>query len=62
MTRRETESYEEFVLRAKADPIGRRVKMTDLLDNFDLARLSEISARDRERLEKHQRALALLEA
>ncbi len=62
VTRRETESYEEFVLRAKADPIGRSVKWADLQDNSDLSRLPEVSDRDRERLEKYRRALAALEA
>lgn len=62
VTRREPESYEEFVRRAKADPIGRRVKWADLQDNSDLSRLPEVSDRDRERLEKYRRALAALEA
>src|SRR5688500_8105181 len=46
VTRRESESYEEFVLRTKAHPIGRRVKMADLEDNSDLSRLSGITERD----------------
>ena len=62
VTRREAESYEEFVLRAKADPIGRRVKWADLQDNADVSRLREITERDRERLEKYRRARAALEA
>jgi (p)ppGpp synthase/HD superfamily hydrolase len=60
VTRRESETYEEFVLRAKADPIGRRVKMADLADNSDLTRLASITERDRARLEKYRRAMDAL--
>jgi (p)ppGpp synthase/HD superfamily hydrolase len=60
VTRREAESYEEFVLRAKAHPIGRRVKMADLEDNADLTRLPEITDRDRARLDKYHRAMEAL--
>ena len=60
VTRRETETYEEFVLRAKGHPIGRRVKMADLEDNSDLTRLPTITERDQARLEKYRRAMEVL--
>ena len=60
VTRRETETYEEFVLRAKAHPVGRRVKMADLADNSDPARLPTITERDQARLEKYRRAMEVL--
>lgn len=62
VTRRDDESYEEFVLRAKAHPIGRRVKLADLADNSDLSRLSQITDRDRARLEKYRLATEALQA
>jgi len=62
VTRRESETYEEFVLRAKADPVGRRVKIADLQDNSDLSRLERITERDRARLERYRRALEVLSA
>src|SRR6185503_15040426 len=34
VTRRESESYEEFVLRSKKNPIARKVKLADLDDNM----------------------------
>src|SRR5437868_4703096 len=34
VSRREGESYADFVVRAGADPLGRRVKLADLIDNF----------------------------
>jgi len=60
VTRRESETYEEFVLRAKAHPIGRRVKMADLEDNSDVGRLADITSRDQARLEKYRLAMEVL--
>jgi (p)ppGpp synthase/HD superfamily hydrolase len=59
VTKREGESYEQFVLRAAADPIGRRVKLADLHDNSDLGRIRNPTSKDLERLEKYQRAIRL---
>lgn len=53
VTRRPGESYREFVLRAKADPLARQVKLADLEDNLDVRRLSEITSRDAQRLERY---------
>jgi (p)ppGpp synthase/HD superfamily hydrolase len=34
LTRQDGETYEAFILRAKADPIARRVKIADIKDNL----------------------------
>ena len=34
LTRQAGETYEEFIRRAKTDPIARRVKIADILDNL----------------------------
>lgn len=60
VTRRDGETYEDFVLRAKLHPIGRRVKLADLADNSDLSRLAEVTPRDQARLEKYRRAMDAL--
>lgn len=60
LTRRETESYEEFIARAAADPVARAVKIADLEHNLDTARLGEITERDQARLARYQRALDYL--
>jgi len=60
LTKREGESYAQFIQRAKANPIARRVKIADLEDNLDLSRLPHVSSRDRKRLEKYRRARAQL--
>jgi (p)ppGpp synthase/HD superfamily hydrolase len=58
LTRREDETYEEFVERAGAHPIARRVKLADLEDNMDIRRLPEVAERDRERLNRYIQARA----
>ena len=62
VTRRASESYEEFVQRSAQDPIGRRVKLADLSDNMDLRRLPEVKDKDSDRLERYQRAWSQLMA
>jgi (p)ppGpp synthase/HD superfamily hydrolase len=62
VTRREPETYEEFVARAAGNAIGRRVKLADLEDNSDLSRIADPGPRDFERLEKYRRAIATLRA
>lgn len=60
VTERKGESYEEFVLRAAANKIGRRVKLADIEDNCDLSRIAKPTERDHKRLEKYRRAKALI--
>ena len=57
LTRRREESYMEFVTRAGANPIARRVKIADLEDNCDLSRIKDPKERDYKRLEKYREAL-----
>jgi (p)ppGpp synthase/HD superfamily hydrolase len=58
----ESESYEAFVARAAANPIGQSVKLADLRDNIDLSRIEQPSYKDHERVEKYYRAIAQIEA
>ena len=44
VTKREGESYEDFVRRAKQKPIGRVVKLHDLEDNLNALRLDHFDA------------------
>ena len=56
VTKRDGESYEDFVRRAAENPLGREVKKADLEDNMDIHRLKEISDEDVARLRKYLRA------
>jgi len=60
VTMRNGESYDDFIARAAADPIGRRVKLADLEDNCDLRRISTPTSKDYERIEKYKRAIRLI--
>jgi len=61
VTKIEGESYDDFVVRASRNEIGKAVKIADLIDNSDVSRISEPTDRDRERLAKYARALAFLQ-
>lgn len=56
VTKREGESYDDFVRRAAENAIGREVKIADLEDNMDIRRLKEITDKDVHRLRKYLRA------
>lgn len=56
------EDYESFVLRAAADPIGRRVKLADLAENSDLSRIKNPTDKDHERVAKYRRAIERIQA
>ena len=57
VTRREDETYDEFVERSLAHPVSRRVKLADLEDNMDLRRLAgEMTRKDFERLQRYRQA------
>lgn len=60
VTKRDDETYEDFVSRAAENPIGRAVKLSDLQDNCDLSRISKPSDRDFARIEKYKKAIALM--
>lgn len=53
VTKREGESYEDFVARAKQNPLGRVVKLHDLEDNLDVFRLEAIDERMAGRFTKY---------
>lgn len=60
VTRKQGEEYLRFVRRAKLNPIGRNVKICDILDNLDLKRLEIVTLKDVERSEKYLKALRIL--
>ena len=60
LTRRDGEEYEEFIKRVKRNPLARKVKVSDLKDNLDLARIKKPRKSDFMRMEKYRRALSEL--
>ena len=61
MTRNKGESYEDFIKRAKLNPIARKVKIADLTHNMDLRRIPNVTEKDIQRVEKYKRALKVLQ-
>ena len=52
LSRRDTESYDEFIERIRTDPVAEKIKHADLEDNMDLTRLPEITEKDISRLKR----------
>lgn len=60
LTRREDESYEQFIERVKANPIARQVKIADLEDKVNLLWLPEFTEENLERMKEYQNVLLQL--
>ena len=60
VTRNPGEDYQEFVARAKKNPIGRIVKIHDLEDNLNVIRLKKITPEMTDRINKYLKALDFL--
>ena len=56
LTKREGESYEDFIDRCKQNSIARKVKIADLEDNMDIRRLDVLTEKDMDRLNRYLRA------
>jgi (p)ppGpp synthase/HD superfamily hydrolase len=50
LTRRDAETYDQFIERIRMDHTAVEIKLADLEDNMDLTRLPEISGKDISRL------------
>lgn len=62
VTRQDGESYEEFVARAKQNPLGRAVKLHDLEDNLDIFRLDTLSPEMAARFSRYLAAYRFLQS
>ncbi len=56
VTKREGEDYQSFIDRIAHNPLATKVKLADLEDNMDLSRLSDVTEKDLERVEKYKKA------
>ena len=57
VTRRDQETYSEFIERAARNEIGRAVKVADLQDNLDLSRIAYPTQADFARMDRYRNAL-----
>lgn len=60
VTRRKGENYELFILRAKANEIGRKVKIVDLRDNSDLFRIHTLEDKHLCLMKRYHKAMMVL--
>ncbi len=60
ISRREGEDWDAYLVRAKANPIARRVKISDLIDNSNLGRIPEPAIRDVKRQKRYNEDLFFL--
>ncbi len=56
LSRREDESYEQFIERIKPHPLAVRVKLADLRDNMDIRRAGTLDQKALERFQRYQKA------
>lgn len=62
LTRRDGETYDDYVNRVSLNACATRVKLADLRDNLDLTRLPEPNDVDVARCVKYRRARAILQS
>ena len=60
ISRREGEAWAEYIQRVAANPLARQVKISDLIDNSNLARLPAVTKKDVKRQGKYNQALQKL--
>jgi len=58
LTKRDAESYDEFISRVLTDEIACKVKNGDLADNMDLTRIPNPTEKDKQRVKKYRDAAA----
>jgi (p)ppGpp synthase/HD superfamily hydrolase len=56
LTKREEETYEEFIERVSGNTIAIKVKLADLEDNMDITRIRNLTDKDKQRIEQYHRA------
>lgn len=60
LSRRDNETYFEFIGRCKENELARIVKILDIKDNMDLTRIDNPSEQDLKRVKKYAKALEIL--
>lgn len=60
VTRDSADSYERFIEKISHNKFARKIKIADLEDNINLARISKPTKKDFERVKKYKKALKVL--
>ncbi len=56
LSKREGESYDDYIERLSRNPLAVKVKVADLVDNMRLTRMNEVTEQDASRLARYLRA------
>ncbi len=56
LSKQRNETYQDFVLRAKQNPLARKVKLADIEDNINVLRLTVLTDKDLARVVKYHAA------
>ena len=60
ISRRDGESWSDYIDRVEADPMARQVKISDLIDNSNLSRIPRVTMKDVKRQARYNKALKRL--
>lgn len=60
LTKGKDEDYMKYLERVKSSEVAVKVKIADLKHNSDVSRLTDITEKDRKRLEKYKKAMEYL--
>ena len=60
LTRKRNEDYFSYINKIKSNTLAKKIKILDLEHNLDVKRLSKITNKDLQRIEKYKKALAIL--
>ena len=60
ISRRDGESWSDYLARVAANPLARQVKISDLIDNSNLTRIPRATMKDVKRQAKYNKALQKL--
>ena len=60
VSRRDGETWDDYLCRVQANPMARQVKISDLIDNSNLGRIPVITMKDVKRQAKYNKALQML--
>jgi len=60
ISRRDRESWSDYIERVAANPVARQVKISDLIDNSNLSRIPTVTMKDVKRQAKYNKALRKL--
>lgn len=60
ITKRNSEPYEDYIVRVKSNAIACKVKIADVTHNMDISRIANPTEKDFQRLEKYRKVLQKL--